>query len=791
MIILGGVAVLGVLVFLAMIAVVLTGGGDADTDTASETAVLDPPDDDTTFGEEGSAVVGTLKSRSKGEGAGDSGVPKIDSVEPVAVSEEPLPELHYRWQEGERYAYNMGLRATMRGVICEIEGTSTFTVRPPTEFAKWEEAIGASTGSAFVVSSDGYLVSCAHCVEGTNKLEVHLGDRTFQGQVVATDAKNDLALIRVPARGLPVVPLADSGRVQLAEEVRAVGYPHSDILGASVKVTQGSVSGILKDEETNLFQVDAAVNPGNSGGPLINERGEVIAVVTAKLIGEQYADIAFGIPVNEAKRVLSAQGVRFTESRASEKLEGPELARRVTPAVAFLVGQMGPGSRGKGQLFTLDFSGEFQTTIRPRVVTRSSPPPSTSSEKSSGQILVDQFGRILDVHGPAGAPPLFCPFGQSIVVQLSPEGKQHWSARETTLVPAVEKKSASFESPFGLRGRSYSRYPRAPAPANVTVVTIQRATESATYTVDESADGRTVISKDYILRSMGQLDGRPQYTVSGVGKTTFDKILGLPTAMEFGGRVTPYVDRSLPAATIRIAFCQADLDTPVLSLLDEITEGTLPKLNAAAAAIAEMDVDQLLAALETADSGSHDERNIVSQLRIRKPVEERREAVTAALNSVFEGGDPSTAREAREALLTWGTDEAILALGDKYYRDFWGDSRDRLSARLAKIDRQEAAEILVKYVVLLGDRDALAPLKDMGPVAEAPVITLLANSDRHVRIEACGILGKIGTRESYTALTAFLKHERDATVWQMANAALSKIKADKRHYASQPAKPEG
>ena len=101
-------------------------------------------------------------------------------------------------------------------------------------------------------------------VRGSVKVVVHLGDKDYPATVTAYDpVGKDLALLHVDASNLPVVPLADSDKVELGEDIRALGFPLSDVLGESIKITRGSVCGIVKRDDSNLFQVDATINPGN------------------------------------------------------------------------------------------------------------------------------------------------------------------------------------------------------------------------------------------------------------------------------------------------------------------------------------------------------------------------------------------------------------------------------------------------------------------------------------------------------------------------------------------------
>lgn len=130
-----------------------------------------------------------------------------------------------------------------------------------------------------------HTVPCAHVVADAQRVNVSLANQQYVGKVIDVDFDQDLALLRIPATGLTPVSLADSDGVQQAQDVHAVGFPMADVLGKDVKVTRGTVSGTLEDERRKRFQIDAAVNPGNSGGPVLDQRGRAIGVASAKLSG--------------------------------------------------------------------------------------------------------------------------------------------------------------------------------------------------------------------------------------------------------------------------------------------------------------------------------------------------------------------------------------------------------------------------------------------------------------------------------------------------------------------------
>jgi len=166
-----------------------------------------------------------------------------------------------------------------------------------------EEEVQRGVGSGFIISDDGYVMTNAHVVEGADEVTVTLTDRReFKAKVLGADKRSDVALLKVDAKNLPSLRIGDSNRIRVGEWVIAIGSPFN----LENTVTAGIISAKARDtgEYLPLIQSDVAVNPGNSGGPLINMRGEVIGINSqiATLSGA-YNGISFAVPIDEVMRV--------------------------------------------------------------------------------------------------------------------------------------------------------------------------------------------------------------------------------------------------------------------------------------------------------------------------------------------------------------------------------------------------------------------------------------------------------------------------------------------------------
>ena len=164
-----------------------------------------------------------------------------------------------------------------------------------------------SSGSGVIVEPDGVIVTNYHVIARSESIEVRLADgRRFKAEMLGADAATDLAVLRIPATDLPTVAWGDSDRLEVGEMVWAIGNP----FGLDRTLTYGIISatgrrGVLDDPRQEFLQTDAAVNPGSSGGPLVNVHAEIVGINTA-IVGADFQGIAFAIPANTAREVCRA-----------------------------------------------------------------------------------------------------------------------------------------------------------------------------------------------------------------------------------------------------------------------------------------------------------------------------------------------------------------------------------------------------------------------------------------------------------------------------------------------------
>ena len=180
-------------------------------------------------------------------------------------------------------------------------------------YSQWswygQSQVESGAGSGVIISSDGYILTCAHVVSGASNITVSIGDKDYPATLVGEDTTSDIAVVKVDATGLTPATVGNSDSLKVGESVMAVGNPLGELGGT---VTSGIVSALNRSvsiqgsssvNTMSLIQMDASVSPGNSGGGLFNMNGELVGIVNAKSSSSDAEGLGFAIPINDAIKV--------------------------------------------------------------------------------------------------------------------------------------------------------------------------------------------------------------------------------------------------------------------------------------------------------------------------------------------------------------------------------------------------------------------------------------------------------------------------------------------------------
>lgn len=166
--------------------------------------------------------------------------------------------------------------------------------------------VTSRTGSGIILTEDGYIITNSHVISGCDSINVTLDDGTaYSAFVIGDDSYSDIAILKIDAKGLTPAELGDSDQVEVGQAAIAIGNPTGQLQGTA---TFGIISGVnrnimVDNTVMNLLQTDAAINSGNSGGPLLNQQGQVIGISSAKVSISGYEGLGFAIPINTARPI--------------------------------------------------------------------------------------------------------------------------------------------------------------------------------------------------------------------------------------------------------------------------------------------------------------------------------------------------------------------------------------------------------------------------------------------------------------------------------------------------------
>lgn len=162
-----------------------------------------------------------------------------------------------------------------------------------------------SLGSGFIISPDGYIITCAHVIDNANEILVRLTDRReYSAHLVGSDRRSDIALLKIESTGLPTIVIGDPDKLQVGEWVLAIGSPFGFDSSATAGIVSAKGRTLPNENYVSFIQTDVPINPGNSGGPLFNLRGEVVGVNSQIYSGTgSFMGVSFAIPIDAAMTI--------------------------------------------------------------------------------------------------------------------------------------------------------------------------------------------------------------------------------------------------------------------------------------------------------------------------------------------------------------------------------------------------------------------------------------------------------------------------------------------------------
>ncbi|QDU88325.1 Putative serine protease HtrA [Pirellulimonas nuda] len=694
------------------------------------------------------------------------------------------PGLAYDWPRGQYYTFDyaceadgpthtittagacrMGVGPTWSEALDGKDSPSAAAEEPPPSEARPTDEEGFDGfGTAFVVSADGHLATCAHVVKNAERLSVTLGEQAYDARVVVLDTENDLALLRVEGQGLEPLALADSDGAELGDDVRVVGYPLSPLLRARLNVTRGIVSSRLAEEDGGLLQVDAAVNPGNSGGPVVNARGELVGVAMARISHVEISNIGFAVPSNAVRAMMERRGVRASGSEAAAEsgslqrvAKGVALVRVTTAAVAsqrvqYACTQDRRAAPGDGVTWQ-----EGETT-------------------EVGHFRLTGDGGVSD-HGGAMRLPFFFEHPVHWLLDpLDPEGEPEWEVEEERLLTVSDEAQrggvghyrrilAGGGASRGMGGFATPRLATRSPFYQQSTRTVYHASIRNSYGLARTEKDRIGIRKTVRVEAT-DVSGRPTFRIDGNGSVWFSLNDRAPLegrqALDFrwlrGGGEEEVVP--LVFSFRRRPFNKAEMESKAAAIAQRLRaeRATQTEQDRQASLTDRQRIIEARDGLRSPTKGGPSRFKHVSAL-ISLPVDpELRAEVAAALLDVAQGSDSIDRTITLRALQRWGDVSQVQALVT-LLRSTPDVDRNVLLETICRLGDETVFDVVVAEVGRpdrgfggMARRSCEDALIRFGARSEAPMRDLLTSRDDDVVESACRVLESIGGPESLDAL---------------------------------------
>jgi hypothetical protein len=698
----------------------------------------------------------------------------------------PGRRLTYGWKQGDEHTYEFSIDVGPEGERVRTSGSCSYVVKAPVEVERGDET---ASGTGFVVAADGLIATCAHVIAGAQNLTVGVADRTYGATVIAVNEAADLALLRINANGLKPLQLIDSDSLQLAEPVLAVGYPLSDVLGTEVKVTTGSIAGLMQDPTRGRrIQIDAALNPGNSGGPVVNAAGQVIGVATAKLSGDDVTAVGFATPINQLCSLAEAHGITLPVTARAADLPRSEAAKQTTPSVVMVHA----AGLIPEKMWNVEFSSNYMTSNHDKA---SFSPSKHSSGR--GKLLADAYGRALEYEGEQDLPAVLGKVGLLFLETLDPQAQSRWSIETETLISRVIEPENGFRSPFGgppggpFGGPFGPRVPgfgprsRLPGmagrfgPEEPEVEEIP-AIERYSYQLGQELNNRLALIKTYELAATRK-NGQKYMLIRGSGNLVFDLNSGMPFSLEYSAVIERFEDSETFKIPVSLRYSLRDPEevrrerAEIRAKIEaeqkqEELEARVPNPEL---------VDQVLAEVRAAE-GKYQASAPLRRLAKIAIVDAKRTDVLRVAKNHLQNSDISVAEGALLVLVHWGTAEQIpdfkaIAVDEK--QSTYSRRKPAVEA-IAKLGKTEDILLLIPLIKesFLADPIAAA-LIAVGSAAEESVLQAIENqTDKSARRKLIETLEKIGTEKSIAPLEK-LANGDDLLMKYPAQSALDAIRS--------------
>lgn len=452
------------------------------------------------------------------------------SVPDDASLTDPLANLKYRWNPDFNYSYSFVLKPTMGKLPIEFAGAILYGLEdkasPSFLHQRAAGKLRQGRGLAFVVHSDGLLVTRAQLVRGAARISLFLAGKEYQPTVVAVDDAHDLALLRVSAAGLAPLALADTEKLRLPVDILAVEQASATGTPEALRLLPGSASSRLANQAEKLLEIQAEVGPQSGGGPVFNMRGEVLGLSNAGFAGERVTSPSFAIEAAYISKLLRKQGISTATSSAPSLLTVEELQARAATSIGVLIADR----EDSGALLSLSGLGGYhfgnnsgnQVGLGPK-----------DGHEHASRVLMTPSGHVLESVSSLALPFVLPPLPEMMIVPL-PDGSG--KSGEVCRLVALEIAPKIGPDAIAFPPAAYRRVILGPAPkpANgakpgldaAPTATILPAVERLKYRLISETNETFALEQGIELISLQRDGEKPQLQLAGKATIVWDKGLG-------------------------------------------------------------------------------------------------------------------------------------------------------------------------------------------------------------------------------------------------------------------------
>ena len=710
----------------------------------------------------------------------------------------PPSGLRKRWQQNRGYPYVFEAKAdlgkyveTVRGVV-QIQAADRTVSR---SLFSPKQSMAGTTGSAFVARPDGYLITSAQLVEHARQIRVRLGEKSHNARVFALNTRYDLALLRIPAMNLPVLPLAGPESSKVTDEVYAVGFSDPSSQASQSYMKRGALAGIIDRNGDQVLQMDAGFPAGLLGGPLVNRKGEVIGVASTDITAGAITDIGLAVPAHYARRIIENRGLLLLNRGHEQPMEQADLEDLVRRSVAAVsVTRSAPDT---SSFTALSYDAYWLRYVRSKLGLGALPEAIEAfvvEDSECGHILVDEFGEVHTNTGRKELPYFMGKPGQLPLEAFSATGEFTWKESSLVHIKLVELRGhhKHFRPadipvlPGFLKIETY-RDPRLQMKQMTDGV--HRGASATVHEILESRIDSVLISKRYDVQTFGLPDLPDFSRMVAKGTVLCDRATGILQKSETTAIITHHVETTDTKVSVSLT-CQAaspgqwrqlakqgdPLTVQMEAWRNEIQDAVRQAARTSPEASPDVVLDRILADIRAAKYDNWEKVMAVMSLGMMAPIDDRRVEVLDLIEPCSQSDRSTLKSRAVEAMAVWASERDLPRLVKLLDQPASSSHRKALQG-LGKSRLPALAHELVERLRTSGkDRGFGGILWKMGPVAEAPLLEALEHKPPATQVSICSILSEVGGEASIAAIEKLLADGAEGDVASAARRYLEKLK---------------